>query len=81
MGYFVYILSCSDDTYYTGYTNDIESRLLKHNTGKGAKYTASRRPVRLIYSETYPDKQSAMKREAEIKSWTRQEKQTLIEKN
>ena len=62
-----YILKCSDGTLYTGWTNDIEKRLKAHNEGKGAKYTKSRRPVKLVYFETFETRQEAMKREAAIK--------------
>ncbi len=72
--YCVYILRCSDDTLYTGITNDLEQRLVAHNSGSGAKYTRGRRPVSLIYSETQPDRSSALKRELAIKGLSRQEK-------
>ncbi len=79
MPYFVYILKCNDGTLYTGVTNNIEKRILAHNTSKaGAKYTASRRPVTLQYSETLETKSLALKREAQIKTLTREQKQTLI---
>ncbi len=76
----VYILRCADDTYYTGWTNDLTARLTAHNRGVGgAKYTRSRRPVQLVYCEEQPDRQAAMKREAQIKAYTRAEKQKLID--
>ncbi|MBM3261676.1 GIY-YIG nuclease family protein [Candidatus Kaiserbacteria bacterium] len=79
MAYFVYILECSDGTLYTGVTNDLERRLHRHNTAKaGAKYTASRRPVRLLYSEKRHTKSAALKRECKIKSLSRKEKRELI---
>ena len=78
MFYFVYILCCADGTLYTGWTTDIAGRLTAHNRGIGAKYTRSRRPVELVYSETLPDKQSAMRREWAIKQMTRTEKMALI---
>ena len=53
---YVYILRCSDGSYYTGWTNDLSKRLLSHNSGKGAKYTKSRLPVELVYYEISPDK-------------------------
>lgn len=76
--WFVYILECQDQTYYTGTTNDLDKRVRKHNSGKGAKYTASRGPVRLIYSETYPTKSDALKREYQIKQLNRKEKERLV---
>ena len=67
MSYYVYILRCSDDTLYTGYTNNLENRLLKHNSGKGAKYTRGRTPCILVYYEEYDSKSDALKREYFIK--------------
>ena len=75
---YVYILRCSDNTLYTGWTNDLDKRLKAHNDGRGAKYTKPRRPCELVYSESYPDRSSAMKRESEIKRMTRSEKLELI---
>lgn len=76
--YWVYILECSDGKYYTGSTIDLEKRIEKHASGKGAKFTASRLPVRLIHSEMYPDRTSAEKREREVKKLTRAEKEILV---
>ncbi len=78
--YYVYMVECSDGTYYTGITTDIKRRIEEHNTSeKGAKYTRTRRPVKLVYSEEYPDRSSASKREWEIKNkFTRAEKQKLL---
>lgn len=75
---YTYILECSDGTYYTGWTNNIEKRLKNHNDGKGAKYTRARRPVKLVYLEIWETKQEAMSREAKIKQLTRKEKEQLI---
>ena len=75
---YTYILECSDGTYYTGWTNDIEKRLLSHNAGTGGKYTRVRRPVKLVYLETWDTKHEAMSREAKIKQLTRKEKEQLI---
>lgn len=77
-GNYVYILQCSDSTLYTGWTTDPERRLKAHNEGKGAKYTKSRRPCKMVYCESLPDKSSALKREAEIKKMTRMQKLELI---
>ena len=77
MGWIVYILKCADDTLYTGITTDMERRLLLHSTGKGAKYTKGRAPLRLIHHETFETKSLAAKREIEIKSLPRQAKLTL----
>ena len=77
---FTYIVECSDHRLYTGWTNDLEKRIEAHNTGKGAKYTKTRRPVRLVYFETFATKEEAMSREYHIKRMSRQEKIKLISK-
>lgn len=77
--HFVYIVRCIDNSLYTGYTNNIEARINKHNAGKGAKYTKIRRPVVLVYQEMYETKSEALRREYEIKTFTRQRKLKLIE--
>ena len=76
---YVYILRCSDESLYTGWTNSLEKRIRNHNSGKGAKYTKARLPVELVYFEEYEDKIDAMKREYEIKQLTRVKKLKLIE--
>ncbi|MCK9536818.1 MAG: GIY-YIG nuclease family protein [Bacilli bacterium] len=78
---YIYILKCSDDTFYTGWTNNIEKRLNDHNNGIGSKYTKSRLPVQLVYYEEFSTKQEAMKREYEIKQKSRREKLKLINNN
>lgn len=75
---YVYILECSDKTYYTGWTKDLEKRITVHNNGKGAKYTRGRLPVKVIYFEKYIAKSEAMKREYQIKKMSRKEKEKLI---
>ncbi len=75
---YCYILECSDGTYYTGWTTDPERRLRQHNRGNGARYTRSRRPVRLVYVEEQPDRGSAMRREMRIKRMSRSVKGKLI---
>ncbi len=79
MKFYVYIVRCIDNTYYTGYSTNVEDRILKHNSGKGAKYTKYRRPVCLKYKEEFNDKSSALKRECFIKKLSRKEKENLIE--
>jgi putative endonuclease len=74
----VYILQCADDTLYTGVTNDLELRVRKHEDGKGAKYTRGRGPYRILFSEQHPTKSAALKREAEIKSFSKSEKLKLF---
>ena len=76
----VYILRCADGTLYTGWTNDLAKRVEAHNAGKGAKYTRSRRPVTLVYSEECESKEEAMSREWHIKHMSREKKLRLIEK-
>lgn len=78
MGY-TYIVECSDGSLYTGWAIDVEKRVKAHNDGKGAKYTKSRRPVKLVYKKYFPDKIDAMKYESAIKRLTRGEKKLLIE--
>ena len=79
MDNYTYIVKCSDGTLYTGWTNDLEKRIQSHNEGKGAKYTKTRKPVTLVYYETFPTKQEAMKREYAIKQMRRKEKEKLID--
>ena len=74
MPHYIYILQCSDKSLYTGYTTDITKRLEDHNNSKGSKYVRSRLPAKLVYHEKFKTKSEAMKREAEIKSWSRAEK-------
>ena len=74
---YVYILRCADDTLYCGWTTNIETRLSAHNSGRGAKYTRSRRPVELVYLEAYEDRHDALSREWHIKQMTREEKEKL----
>ena len=75
---YVYLLRCSDDTLYCGWTTDLEKRLDAHNNGSGAKYTRSRRPVELVYFEEYDSKEEAMSREWKIKQMSRKHKMELI---
>lgn len=75
---YTYLVRCADGTLYCGWTNNLEKRLLAHNSGKGARYTRSRRPVSLVYFEEYETKHEAMSREAQIKQLARQEKEQLV---
>ncbi len=77
---YCYIVQCSDGTYYTGWTTDPERRISQHNKGKGAKYTSTRRPVKLVYLEPQPNRVAAMKRELEIKKMKRGKKMELVER-
>ena len=76
--YYVYMLLCSDKTFYTCTSNDVKKRVKTHNAGKGAKYTKVRRPVRLMYTEELVDKSAALKREIAIKKLTRPQKEQLL---
>ncbi|MDR0764975.1 MAG: GIY-YIG nuclease family protein [Synergistaceae bacterium] len=73
----VYIVECADGTLYTGWSNDVEARVAAHNTGKAARYTAGRRPVTLIYTENCGTKSAAMKKERQIKGYSRARKLAL----
>jgi len=75
---YVYILQCVDNTYYVGWTKDLLSRVKTHNEGQGAKYTFSRRPVKLVYSEEHECKSEALRRECQLKKWSRAQKEALI---
>ncbi len=76
---YCYILECADGTYYTGWTTDPERRVKQHNKGIGARYTKTRRPVKLVYLEEQPDKVTALKRELAIKRLKRIQKSKLVE--
>ena len=77
---YTYIVECKDGTLYTGWTNNLEKRLRAHNEGKGAKYTKSRRPVTLVYQESFDTKEEAMRREYAIKRFSRKKKMELRER-
>lgn len=74
----VYIVKCLNKSFYTGVTNNIKRRIHKHNSAKGGKYTRAFGPVKLLWTEHQPDKSSALKREAQLKNWSRHKKQALI---
>ena len=76
--WFLYIVRCCDGSFYTGISNNVLERIKRHNSGKASKYTRARKPVTLVYSEEYEDKIQALKREAEIKCLSREEKKILI---
>lgn len=77
-GYFVYMLRCGDKSLYTGITNNLEKRIKNHNAGKASKYTRSRLPVEIVYTEKACDRSSALKREAQIKRLSAKQKQKLL---
>ena len=76
--YYVYIIECKDGSLYTGITTDVERRFQEHKNGTGGHYTRAKQAVKVVYSQKYPDRSSALKREAEIKSWSRRKKLELI---
>lgn len=76
---YTYMVKCSDESLYTGWTNNLERRIAAHNAKKGAKYTKSRTPVELVYYEAFSTKEEAMRREYEIKQYTRKEKEVLLQ--
>ncbi|MEN2436574.1 GIY-YIG nuclease family protein [Weeksellaceae bacterium A-14] len=77
LGY-MYILLCSDESYYTGSTNNLELCLAQHQSGEGANYTKKRLPVKLVYYEAYPKLDQAFYREKQIQGWSRKKKEALI---
>jgi len=78
LSWVVYILKCRDNSLYTGITNNLESRLLAHEEGQGAKYTKGRGPFKVVYQKGYPSRSKATVREMEIKKLSLEEKRELI---
>jgi putative endonuclease len=76
--YWVYIVQCSDGTYYTGYTNDLKNRIALHNSGKGAKYVKNKLPIELVYTKEYRYYKNALNEEKRIKKLPREQKLKLI---
>jgi putative endonuclease len=76
--YFVYIVECSEGSYYTGITSNLEKRINEHNTGKYKSYTSRRLPVRLLYTNRFTDVKEAIRTEKQIKGWNRAKKEALI---
>ena len=74
----LYILQCRDGSFYTGITNHLERRLQMHRDGKASRYTRTRRPVEMLYSETCGDRSSALIRECEVKEWPKKKKEALV---
>ncbi|WP_433628901.1 GIY-YIG nuclease family protein [Halomicrococcus sp. NG-SE-24] len=77
--HWVYVVRCSDGSFYTGYTTDVERRVAEHDAGEGAKYTRGRTPVELVHAERFETRSAAMSREYEIKQLCRREKERLVE--
>jgi len=78
--YYLYLIECNDGSIYTGITIDVERRFEEHKEGKGGNYTRAKRAKKLLYTEKHPDRSTAQKREAEIKSWPRTQKEALFKK-
>jgi len=78
MTFWVYILRCCDGSYYVGHTDDLDVRLAQHQTGATGGYTASRRPVELVFAEPMPSRDDAFQRERQVKGWSRAKKEALI---
>ena len=79
--WYVYILECSDNSFYTGHTNNLSERVERHNSRRGSSHTAARLPVKLVWYEVYENEISATKRETQIKKWSRAKKLALIDGN
>ena len=79
MGFYVYILHCSDGSYYIGHTDNQESRVAAHQSGAISGYTSKRRPVSLVFSEQFHSREEAFERERQVKGWSRAKKQALIQ--
>ena len=79
--YFIYILKCSDDSYYTGVTNNLEKRINEHQSRLIKGYTSSRLPVKLVFSERFTDINDAIRFEKQVKGWTRKKKEALINRD
>lgn len=77
---FIYIVECADGSLYTGWAKNVQARVKTHNAGRGARYTRSRRPVRLRYWERHADQATAMRRETQLKRWSRARKLSLIDR-
>jgi putative endonuclease len=75
---YIYLVQCADGTYYTGWAAHLENRIKAHNEGRGARYTAGRRPVRLVYWEFQPTRGEALRREASLKRLRRDQKEALV---
>jgi predicted GIY-YIG superfamily endonuclease len=78
MDFFAYLLLCNDGSYYAGHTDDIDLRMAQHQSGLLGGYTASRRPVQLVWSERFPTRDEAFACERKLKGWSRAKKQALI---
>jgi predicted GIY-YIG superfamily endonuclease len=74
----VYILKCTDGSYYVGHTDNLTERILRHNSARASKWTACRLPIKIVYNESYENEEQAILRERQIKRWSRAKKEALI---
>ena len=81
MSFYVYILRCSDSSYYVGHTDNLEARLMAHERGEIPGHTYSRRPVELVFADGFPSREAAFERERQIKGWRRAKKEALIRRD
>ncbi|MBI4199451.1 MAG: GIY-YIG nuclease family protein [Chloroflexi bacterium] len=81
MAFYVYIVRCADGSYYTGHTDNLEARMEAHGRGEIAGYTSARRPVQLVFSESFMSRDDAFQVERQIKGWSRRKKEALIRRN
>jgi predicted GIY-YIG superfamily endonuclease len=79
--WYIYVLRCADDSFYVGETDDVGQRVSRHNEGRGSSFTATRRPVRLVFTELHESRDQALVRERQLKRWTRAKKEALISGN
>ncbi|MEW4467644.1 GIY-YIG nuclease family protein [Parasphingorhabdus sp. JC815] len=78
MAFYTYILQCSDDSFYTGYTDNLEQRITQHQSGYYTGYTYKRRPLTLVWSDNFPTRNEALEAEKQIKGWSKAKKRALI---
>jgi len=78
MGFWIYILRCADNSYYTGHTDNFDKRIAEHQSGKVGGYTSTRLPVVLVFSQEFPSREEAKACEIQIKGWSRRKKEALI---
>ncbi len=78
MSFYLYILKCSDNSYYTGHTDSLESRVAAHQRGEVSGYTSARRPVSLMFSQEFPTREEAIRAERQVKGWSRGKKEALM---
>jgi putative endonuclease len=81
MSFWVYILRCADESYYTGHTDDLEARLAKHASGELGGYTSTRLPAKLVFAEQFPTREKALTSERQIKGWSRKKKEALMRRD